>query len=65
MTSFSPWKGVNVAQSISAASDFQTTWHTVWSDPRIRDVFIFNSYQMYPTSVLCHCLKTQADEMVK
>lgn len=65
MTSFSSWREVNIAQSESTASNLQTTWDAVWPDPRIGDVFIFNSYQLYPASVMWHSLKTQVDEMAK
>lgn len=58
MTSFSSWREVNIAQSESTASNLQTAWDTVWPDPSIRDVFIFNSQQLYPASVLWHSWKT-------
>lgn len=50
MTSFSSWGEVNIAQSESTACNLQTTWGTVWPDPRIRDAFNFNSCQLYPAS---------------
>lgn len=62
MTSFSSWREVNIAQSESTASNLKTTWDAVWPDPRIRDVFIFNCYWLYPASVLWHSLKTQVNE---
>lgn len=65
MTSFSSWREVNIAQFESTASNLQTTWDAVWPDPRIRDLFIFNSYQLYPASMLWHSLKTLVEEIAK
>lgn len=68
MTSFSSWGEVNIASSESTASNLQTTWDPVWPDPRIRDVFNFNSYQLYPADyVLCCSIlgKTGVDERTK
>lgn len=65
MTSFSSWGEVNIAQSESTASNLQTTWDTVWPDPRIRDVFNFNSYQLYPACYVLCCSILGKPELVK
>lgn len=52
MPSFSSWREVNITKSESTASNLQATWDTVWPDPRFRNLFIFNSYQLCPANML-------------